>query len=37
MIKYAKIVLADPHLAAEYPTDEVIMENLVLYMMKWRL
>ena len=37
MIKYAKCVLNDPHLAAEYVVDEIIIENLILFMYKWRL
>jgi hypothetical protein len=31
------VVLEDPHLAAEYVVDEIIIENLILFMYKWRL
>lgn len=37
MIRFARVVLEDPHLSAEYVVDEVIVENLILYMYKWRL
>ncbi len=37
MIRFAKRVLEDPHLAAQYVFDDTIVENLVLYMYKWRL
>ena len=37
MIRFAKVVLGDPHLSAEYVVDEIIIENLILFMYKWRL
>ena len=37
MIRFAKVVLEDPHLGAEYMVDETIIENLILFMYKWKL
>lgn len=37
MIRYADLLLTDPFLLEYYSVDEKIIENLVIYMYRWKL